>query len=93
MYFGQTGSCVFQMVGSHVHLFLVDWRKEEFKAGEYVMIHEGPCCLWDSLEECWVEVSWIYPGSEESSQNENLWPMSTETLPRNMMVHLSLQQM
>ena len=59
------------MVGSHVHLFLVDWRKEEFKAGEYVMIHEGPCSLWDSLEECWVEVSWIYPGSEESSQNEN----------------------
>ena len=81
------------MVGSHVRLFLVDWRKEEFNAGEYVMIHKGPCSLWDSLEECWVEVSWIYPGSEESSQNENLWPRSTEILPRNMMVHLSLQQM
>jgi len=45
------------MVGSHVHLSLVDWRKEEFKAGEYVMIHKGPFSLWDSLEECWVEAS------------------------------------
>ena len=48
---------VFQMVGSHFHLFLVDWRKEEFKAGEYVKFHKGPFSLWDSLEECWVEVS------------------------------------
>ena len=36
------------MVGSHVHLLFVVWRKEEFRTGEYLMINKGPCSLWDT---------------------------------------------
>ena len=57
------------------------------------MIHEGRCSLWDSLEECWVEVSWSTQGQRSPYRMRTLWPRPTETLPRNMMLYFSLQQM
>ena len=80
------------MVHSHVHLLLENWRKE-FIASEYMMIHKGPCSLWDSLEKCCREVSWSTQGQMSPRRMRTLWPRPTETLPRNMMIYFSLQQM
>ena len=80
------------MVHSHVHLLLENWRKE-FIANEYIMIHKGPCSLWDSLEKCCGEVSWSTQGQMSPHRMRTLWPRPIETLPRNMMIHFSLQQM
>ena len=50
-YSGHLSSFTFQIVGSHVHFFLADWRKEEFEAGESMRIQEGPCSLSGGLRE------------------------------------------
>lgn len=62
-------SFIFQIVGFCVYLFLADWKKEEFKAGEYRVV--GPCFPWGSLGGRWVQVSWIYTGPEKPSPNGN----------------------
>ena len=36
------------------------------------MIHEEPCSLWDSLEECWVEVSWSTQGQRSPCRMRGL---------------------
>lgn len=46
---GQPGCFVCQMVGSHVHLFLADWRREQLQNGESVVVQQRPCSLWGSL--------------------------------------------
>ena len=44
---GQTGRFIFQTVGCLMIIFyLIDWRKEEFEAGESIKIQQGTCILW-----------------------------------------------
>ena len=68
------------MVHSHVHLLLENWRKE-FIANEYIMIHKGPCSLWDSLEKCCGEVSWSTQGQMSPHRMRTLWPGLLRALP------------
>ena len=62
--------------GFYVHLFLADWRKEEFQTGESIMVQDRPCSLW------------VVPGKIQGGELDlprargaltELWPKPTET--------------